>query len=140
MTVLTAIALTLFTRLRESTRSTDEREIFDAREGIAFDRNFVRVARQINSSVETEHGWPDLAFAENGGRVAVEIKRSLDNISTANLRALIADQERRREAGRYACVLIVSPRPPSSRARGVETDKVKIALPAEALDRIRAAA
>lgn len=141
MILLTAAGLALFTRLRESTRSTDEREILRARDGFVFERDFISAARGVNPSIETQqHRWPDLAFKEGGGKVAVEIKGGLDSMSTSRLRALIAETERRRDADGYTCVLIVSPTPPGSRARGIETDSVKIALPVQALDRIRAAA
>jgi hypothetical protein len=139
--VLTTVGLVLFTRLSESTRSTDEREIFSGRQGLAFERRFINEARRANPSVEAdERGWPDLTFKEGDRKVAVELKSQLDVMSTQHLRALIADTERRCDAGGYSCALIVSPRRPSQRATGAETEKVKVVEPSEVLDRMRAAA
>jgi hypothetical protein len=136
MIALTATALILFTRLRESTSSTDD---LRAKAALFFERSFISAARRANSSVEAELGWPDLAFKEGGGRVAVEVKSNLNAMTIPRLRDFFADTDKRRDKGGYSCALIVSPRLLGSRARGVETDKVKVALPSEVLDRIRAA-
>ena len=104
-----------------------------ARRGLAFERTFIAEARRANRKVETEDGWPDIAFTEGSAKVAVDIKGDLYTLSTSRLRAFFADTERRRDADGYALVFIVSPRPPSPRVRGIETDKVKIASPNQVL-------
>src|SRR5260370_40809086 len=99
MILLTTASLFLFTRLRESTRSTDEREISSVRRGIAFERNFIDAARRANPSVEATEGWPDLTYNEGDQKVAVELKGRLDALPTNHLRDLVADAERRCSEG-----------------------------------------
>jgi hypothetical protein len=132
--VLTAFVLATFTRLRESTRSTNE----TAQSG-GFEHAFIEKARQINPNVKAHLRWPDLSFEDDVGKVAVELKGALEPMSMSQLRILISDVERCAEIDGYTCVLIVSAVRQNTHAKECETDRIKIVRPTEALQRIRAA-